>query len=310
MKISLSRSLEALSLCAGLLFTMQAHAAESARIFTTPQEAVTALGAAMNGTNRAAFAELFGPDARDLANPDTVQGANELDEFTEAFNVTNRLVGNVASRLTLEVGKERWPFPIPLVKSMGGWKFDTAAGREEILNRRIGRNELAVLQVVRAYVQAQRDYASKDRDGDQVLEFASKMASSSGQTDGLYWPPELDGETSPLGPLVAYAQAEGYKRKDSEDEGPQPFHGYYFKILMSQGKHAPGGKYDYTINGNMIGGFALVAWPAKHGDTGVMTFIVNQQGRVFQRDLGPDTAKRAGKLEAYDPDSSWQVSAD
>jgi hypothetical protein len=294
--------------CVLLLSAVHLHAAEGARVFATPQEAVAALGAAVNGTNAAAFTELFGEAAKELANPDTVQGANELDEFVAAFNVTNRLVGDKNSKLTLEAGTNQWPFPIPLIKRPDGWQFDTAAGREEILNRRIGRNELSVLRVCRAYVQAQREYAGKDRDGDEVLEFASKMASSPGKTDGLYWPLELTGETSPLGPLVAYAQAEGYSRKPTEEE--QPFHGYFFRLLTRQGKHAPGGKYDYIINGNMIGGFALVAWPAEYGDSGVMTFIVNQQGRVHQRDLGENTPKTVRKLDAYDPDGSWNISAD
>lgn len=294
--------------CVLLLSAMQLHAAEGARVFATPQEAVAALGAAVNGTNAAAFTELFGEAAKELANPDTVQGANELDEFVAAFNVTNRLVGDKNSKLTLEVGANQWPFSIPLVKGADGWQFDTAAGREEILNRRIGRNELSVLRVCRAYVQAQREYARKDRDGDEVLEFASKLASSPGQTDGLYWPLDLNGETSPLGPLVAYAQAEGYSRDEAAER--QPFHGYYFKLLTRQDKRAPGGKYDYIINGNMIGGFALVAWPAEYGESGVMTFIVNQQGRVYQKDLGAKTDKTASKLSAYAPDSTWQLSTD
>jgi len=165
--------------------------------------------------------------------------------------------------------------------------------------------------VMRAYVDAQREYAGKDRDGDEVLEYAQKITSSPGQTDGLYWPPELNGETSPLGPLVAEAQGEGYfKQSPAADAGPRPFHGYLFKILTSQGKHAPGGKYSYIINGNMIGGFALMAWPARYGDSGVMTFIVNQQGRVYQKDLGKRTASIVKGMKAYDPDPSWQVSQD
>jgi hypothetical protein len=294
--------------CVLLLSAVQLHAGEGARVFATPQEAVAALGAAVNGTNAAAFTELFGEAAKELVNPDTVQGANELDGFVAAFNVTNRLLGDKNSRLTLEVGTNQWPFSIPLVKRAEGWQFDTAAGREEILNRRIGRNELSVLRVCRAYVQAQREYAGKDRDGDEVLEFASKLASTPGQTDGLYWPLELNGETSPLGPLVAYAQAEGYSRNEAAER--QPFHGYYFKILTRQDKRAPGGKYDYIINGNMIGGFALVAWPAEYGESGVMTFIVNQQGRVYQKDLGAKTDKTVSKLSAYAPDSTWQLSTD
>jgi hypothetical protein len=213
--------------------------------------------------------------------------------------------------MTLEVGDNGWPFPIPVVKMTDGWRFDTAAGRDEILNRRIGRNELDVLRVMRAYLEAQREYASRDRDGDGVLEFAQKISSSPGRTDGLFWPPQQNGEMSPLGPLFVYAQSEGYFRNGAASRGqPRPFHGYLFKILMQQGKNASGGKYDYIINGNMIGGFGLLAWPAEYGDSGIMTFMVNQQGRVYQKDLGSDTARIARKITAYDPDRTWRPSAD
>ena len=286
-------------------------AAETGKAFATPQQAVDALGQAVNTTNRAALAVLFGPASETLANPDSVQGARELSEFTAAFNTTNRLTRESDTRLVLEIGREAWPFPIPLVKGPRGWQFDTTAGLEEILNRRIGRNELEVLGVLRAYVEAQREYASRDRDGDDVLEYAQKFASAPGQTDGLYWPTELNGEVSPLGPLVAEAYGAGYVSLAPEGgSGPQPFHGYLFKILTRQGQHAPGGKYNYIINGNMIGGFALVAWPVEYGESGVMTFIVNHRGRVYQRDLGKDTAKVAQKMDAYDPDPAWRVSAD
>ena len=286
-------------------------AAEAAQIFATPEAAVAALSQAVSTTNRAALGSLFGPAAEHLVNPDEVQGALELVKFTEAFNVTNRLVRETDTRMVLEVGNDAWPFPIPLAKVAGGWQFDTAAGIEELLNRRIGRNELDVLRVLRAYVQAQREYASRDRDGDEVLEYAQKIASTLGQTDGLFWSPEVNGEISPFGPFVAYAQGEGYFSKSAAAEsGPQPFHGYFFKILMRQGKHAPGGKYDYVINGNMIAGFAMVAWPAEYGDSGVMTFIVNHQGRVYQKDLKESTAKIAKEMTAYDTGEGWQVSAD
>jgi hypothetical protein len=286
-------------------------AADAIKTFATPQEAVRALDDAVNTTNRAAFAVLFGPASEKLANPDTVQGAQDLAEFTTAFNKTNHLARESDTRMILEVGEQDWPFPIPIVKATNGWHFDTAAGLDEILNRRIGRNELDVLRVMRAYVEAQREYASRDRDGDEVLEYAQKISSSPGQTDGLYWSPDLNCEVSPLGPGVARAQGEGYFHPPPEtDEEPQPFHGYLFKILTRQGKHAPGGKYDYIINGNMIGGFALVAWPVEYGESGVMTFIVNQQGRVYQRDVGKDTTKIVTKMKAYDPDSSWHPSSD
>jgi len=298
-----------LPLFIGLLISSHLRAAQGGQVFPTPAEAVKALDQAVNATNRAAFAVLFGPDSDWVANPDSVQGANELAEFTAAFNTTNHLVLDAEGRMILEVGDDDWPFPIPIVKTTGGWSFDAAAGREEILNRRIGRNELEVLRVMRAYVAAQREYASRDRDGDGVLEYAQRLSSSPDKTDGLYWSPELNGETSPLGPLVAEAQGEGYfGKKAGTHTGPQPFHGYYFRILTRQGKQAPGGSYNYIINGNMIGGFAFIAWPADYGNSGVMTFIVNQQGRVYQRDLGPRTERLAPSIKAYNPDRNWTVS--
>jgi hypothetical protein len=293
------------------LFVVAAGATEKmGKAFNTPQEAVSALGRAVETTNRAALATLFGEQTEQLTNPDAVQGAQELSEFAAALNTTNRLVRESDKRMILEVGNDGWPFPIPLVKMEEGWRFDTAAGVDELLNRRIGRNELDVLRVIRAYVAAQREYASRDRDGDQVLEYAQHILSAQGSKDGLYWSPELDGELSPLGPLVATAQGEGYLRGTGEKSGPRPFHGYLFKILTRQGPNAPGGKYDYVINGNMIGGFALLAWPVEYGDSGIMTFIVNQQGRVYQRDLGENTAKLVQDITAYDPDKGWRPSAD
>ncbi len=275
---------------------------------SSPQELVSALGQLVNTTNREALFELFGPGSDWMVNPDPVLGAKELADFSAAFNETNHLVTQSDTRMILQVGQNAWPFPIPLLKTADGWCYDTTAGREEILNRRIGRNELEVLEAMRAYVEAQREYASKDRDGDGVLEYAQKIRSSPGQTDGLYWPPELNGETSPLGPFYAEAQEEGYSMANSDE--PRPFHGYFFRILTQQGKHAPGGKYNYIINGNMIAGFGLVAWPAEYGESGVMTFVVNQQGRVYQKDVGPKTEHTAKAIKAYDPDSTWRLSPD
>jgi len=293
-----------------LAFTMPLaiSAADTGKTYATPEAAVNALVAAASAKDTNALHDIFGPATSDIENPDRVQAANELIEFTAALNETNRIVHESDSKCVLEVGVKGWPFPIPVVKKDGQWFFDTEAGKDEILNRRIGENELSTLQVMRGYVEAQREYAAKDRDGDEVLEFAQKIISSPGAKDGLYWPPELDGEISPLGPLVADATAEGYSK--TPDNERQPFHGYFFKILTRQGKHAPGGKYDDVINGNMIGGFALVAWPAEYGESGVMTFMVNQQGRVYQKDIGPQTAKTAGAMQSYDPDQTWAVSPD
>jgi hypothetical protein len=284
-------------------------AATAGRTFASPSEAVTALQRAASATSLTELRAIFGSGLDEIANPDRVQATNEVAAFAAALRETNRLVPVIAGkRMILEYGADGTPFPVPLVAEAGRWSFDTEAGVEEMLNRRVGRNELAVLDAVRTYVQAQREYASADRDDDQVLEYAQKFASTPGTKDGLFWSPDLDGTISPLGPLVAEAQAAGY-RKDKE-AGPQPFHGYYFRILTRQGKHAPGGAYDYIINKNMIGGFALVAWPAEYDHTGVMTFIVNQQGRVYQKDLGTRTSKLADAIKAYDPDSTWVASRD
>ena len=298
-------------LSATALRPLPVGATETGKVFATASEAATALGRAANEADYSKFALLFGSDSEWVTNSDAVQSARELAQFADAFNATNRLVQNSETRMTLEVGTNGWPFPIPLVKTDSGWRFDTAEGRDHILSRRIGHNELSVLADMRAYVQAQREYASQDHDGDGVLEYAQKIASSPGETDGLYWPTELNGEISPLGPQFAHAQSEGYfAEKPAAGDGPQPFHGYFFKTLKRQGKHAPGGKYDYVINGNMIGGFALVAWPSDYGESGVMTFIVNQQGRVYQKDLGKETGKIAPALKDYDPDETWSLSSD
>jgi hypothetical protein len=291
--------------------TLHARAAGAPRTFATPDEAVAALRTAAKNQDQAALRAIFGPELEDIENPDRVQATNDITDFAAAMNETFHITHQSDTKCVLEVGSNSWPFAIPIVKREGKWFFDTAAGDDELLNRRIGKNELAVLDVMRAYVYAQREYASKDRDGDEVLEYAQRLASTPGTKDGLYWPPDLDGEISPLGPFVAHAQSAGYFGDTPIDKhSPQPFQGYLFKILTRQGKHAPGGKYDYVINGNMIGGFALVAWPAEYGESGIMTFIVNQQGRVYQKDLGPKTAKEAARMDAYDPDPSWHASPD
>jgi hypothetical protein len=278
-------------------------------MFASPEEAVASLRLATASADTNALRFILGPTAEDLLNPDRVQSTNELKTFNAALMQTNRLVHVSDTLIVLELGDDLWPFPVPIVKKNGGWFFDTDAGKDELLNRRIGNNELGTIPVMREYVDAQREYASSDHDGDQVLEYAQRLVSSPGKEDGLYWPPAYDGDVSPFGPLVAYAQVEGYSPELREEDETErgPFHGYYFKILTRQGKHAPGGKYNYVINGNMIAGFAMVAWPAEYRGSGVMTFIVNQKGRVYQKDLGPATAKIARKMSAYDPDPTWEV---
>jgi hypothetical protein len=276
--------------------------------FATPEEAAQALATASGAKNREALRALFGLDADDFVAADQVQMKNDLEKFADAYKAKHQFESPSETEKILEVGDDDWPFPIPLVKKDGRWHFDTNAGKEELLNRRIGRNELETLETVRAYVEAQREYASRDRMGDEVLQYAQKFASSPDKKDGLYWSQDLDGEVSPLGPLVAEAYEEGYRKKGKDE--PVPYHGYYFKILTSQGSHAPGGKYNYIINGRMIAGFALVAWPAQYGESGIMTFIVNQQGRVYQKDLGQKTDELAPAMKEYDPDSSWRLSPD
>ncbi len=274
--------------------------------FASPQEAVNALVAAATNHDTNALHAIFGPAGHDLISPDVVQATEEYKMFVEHLTEKAQLINNSESNVTLEVGADGWPFPIPLVKQDGQWFFDTAAGREEILARRVGRDEMGAINVCNAYVEAQREYAGEDRMGDGVLAYAQFLRSTPGTHDGLFWPAKPGEDLSPLGPLVAQARVEGYQRtaKMLNDE-QAPYHGYYFKTLTRQGKHAPGGKYNYLINGRMIAGFALVAWPAEWGNTGVMTFIVNQQGKVCQKNLGPKTAKIAKGMTAYDPDATW-----
>lgn len=294
------------------LVPMESVAAEKmGQAFATPQAAVSALTQALNAHDSSQLLQIFGPGSEDLQNPDRVQATNEMDNFANALNTTNQLVRESGDKYELDVGADAWPFPVPIVQKGGQWYFDTNEGKEELLNRRIGRNELDVLKSMRAYVDAQREYASQDRNGDDVLEYAQRIASSAGKKDGLYWPEDLDGSLSPLGPLVAEAQTEGYQAKvNGQQTSRIPFHGYYFKILTRQGRSAPGGSYNYIINGHMIGGFALIAWPADYGNTGVMTFIVNQQGRVYQRDLGANTSAIAPATDEYNPSAGWSRSRD
>ncbi|HEX7862248.1 MAG TPA: DUF2950 domain-containing protein [Verrucomicrobiae bacterium] len=288
-----------------------ASTAETNKVFATPEGAVSALIAATTSKDKAALYTLFGPAGAELENPDRVQSTNELNAFTAAYRETNRLARLSETGYVLEVGTDLWPFPVPIVKKDDRWFFDTESGKDELLSRRIGQNELFTLEIIRAYVDAQRQYASKDRDGDAVLEYAQRIASSDGKADGLYWPIELNGQESPLGPMVGDAQAEGYFADKPDTEAkPQPFHGYLFKILARQGNKAPGGSFDYIINDNMIVGFALVAWPAEYRQSGVMTFIVNQQGRVYQRDLGEKTAEIVNGMTTYDPELGWELSPD
>ncbi|MFI5295268.1 MAG: DUF2950 domain-containing protein [Thermodesulfovibrionales bacterium] len=287
--------------------TSEAVAASQA-LFSSPEDALKALVEAVSAKDKDALAQIFGPSAKDLRSGDEVQAATEFEEFAKHLAEKADLVKEGDSKVILQMGKENWPFPIPLVRKNEQWFFDTEAGREEILNRRIGEDEFTAILVCRSYVKAQREYALKDWDGNEVLAYAQKLRSDPGRKNGLFWRAKPGEEVSPFGELVARAWMEGYKKeKAAFREEPAPFHGYYFKILERQGKNAPGGKYNYVINGNMVGGFALVAFPSNWGKSGVMTFIVNQQGKVFQKNLGPDTMKIAREMKDYDPDNSWTL---
>jgi hypothetical protein len=280
-----------------------AMAAPEQRVFETPEAAVDALLEALANDDDTALLDIFGHEHRDL-----VVGADKAavrEERRQAYDAAQEmwtLSPEAEDRTVVVIGPNAWPLPIPLVKENPGWRFDTEVGKEEILNRRIGRNELEAIELCEAYVDAQLEYASRDRDGDEVLEYGQRLLSSEGKKDGLYWPANAAAseELSPFGPLVADARAylEGKNPGD-------PYRGYYFKILTGQGPNPPGGAYDYVINGNMIAGFALIAFPADYGTSGVMTFKCSHQGRIYEKDLGEATKVMAEKIEVYDPDETW-----
>lgn len=275
--------------------------------FASPEEASKALVDAARNMDKSKAALLFGSQYADiLSSGDEVEDANNREDFLKMAEEKSAVENQEANKAILRFGMNAWAFPIPLVNNGGQWRFDAEQGKQEILNRRIGRNELNTLGVIRGYVEAQSEYASIDRDGDEVSEFATKLRSEPGKFDGLYWETAPGQPESPLGPLIAEAKAAGYKLKGS-GESPTPYQGYFYKILTRQGGHVPGGKYDYIINGNMIAGFALVAFPAVYGSSGIMTFVVNHSGKIYQKNLGPKTAELASAMKTYDPDASWEA---
>jgi Protein of unknown function (DUF2950) len=274
------------------------------RTFASPDDAVKALIDAVKSGALPDIVAIFGRDGQELASSsDEATGRRNRQVFAAAASEGWRLVDEGQGKV-LVIGREAWPFPVPLVKDANGWRFDTAAGKEEVLARRIGRNELAVIQVCRTYVAAQRLYASRPHDGKPAGLFAQRFSSTHGKQDGLYWPSGRGQKRSPLGDLVAQAAEEG-RPLTTATSPPQPFHGYYFRILTAQGPAAPGGAKNYVVSGDMSAGFALVAWPAEYDVTGVMTFVVNRDGVVYERDLGPTTRTIAPAMTAYDPGQSW-----
>lgn len=279
-------------------------AAEAQRRFTSLQEATTALVGAIKADDRKALREILGPDGSALVDSgDAVADRSARQRFAAEYDRAHRLEGG-GGRVVLHVGPDDFPFPIPLVPEGPVWRFDTKAGKEEILNRRIGQNELHAIQVCLASVDAQREYYAEDRNTDGLREYARRFASTSGKRDGLFWETKPGEAPSPLGLLVAQARIEGYGVKARS--APVPYHGYHYRILTAQGPDAPHGAYDYLAHGRMIGGFALVAFPAQYGASGVMTFMVNHEGVAYQKDLGPNTATIARGIKLFNPDGTWK----
>ena len=277
---------------------------ETEMSFTTSGDAVKALQSAVALNDRTALRELFGPEFNELMTGDKVQDANNAKRFNTAMAQNCKLVMDGTDKITIEVGPNDWPMPVPLVKTNAQWHFDTAAGKEEIINRHIGQDEFRAIGVCRAYVLAQRRYAELNPNGDKGVEYAQHLKSNPGKKDGLFWPVAAGEPQSPFGSLVAEAQAEGYVIH-KKGTGPHPFHGYYFRVLTRQGDASPGGKMDYLEQGRLRGGFALVAYPERWDESGVMTFIVNQDNKVFQQNLGVDTTVIAGAMKEYNPDNEW-----
>ena len=274
------------------------------RTFASPEAAAKALVEAAKLKDIKSLEAILGPGSKDLVSSgDPVSDGAGYERFVKRYEEKYRLQETSAEKVILYLGDDDWPLAIPIVKNNVSWYFDTKQGRTEILARRIGKNELSTIQACLAVVDAQREYAFEDRDGDALPEYAQKFWSDPGKQNGLYWETKKGEKQSPLGPLAAEAEKKGYTKKGDK---PTPYNGYYYRILKAQGKSAAGGAYDYLVKGKMIGGFAMVAYPAKYASSGVMTFIVNHDGVVYQKDLGSKTGKTAQAMKRFDPDSTWE----
>ena len=288
-------------LLACLLGATVAHAA-GPKAFASPEEAVQALVAAARANDSAAILEVLGPEAKEIVRSgDAAVDTQARERFVGAWDAANKLVKAADDMSLLVVGKDEWIFPFPVVRDAAGWRFDATEGKEEILNRRIGRNELSAIKAVEAYVDAQREYYLRNPGNDKLLQYAQKFASSPGKRNGLYFPVKSGEAASPLGPLFE-ALPPGSKGVAKR----APYHGYYYRILKGQGPKAKGGAYGYVAQGRMIGGFALVARPAVYGKTGIVTFLVNHDGVVYQKDLGSGTPAAVAKMTLFDPDGTWK----
>jgi len=304
---SLTRGLRRAALPALLLAVPLASFAAEPRTFATPEAAVEALYSALKANDEPALVAIMGDKHRNLiVTGDAAHDAARRAEVAALLATYRSLDDSAPDRRVLLLGAKAWPLPIPLVRQGASWRFDAEQGAEEMLNRRVGRNERSAIEVLGAYVDAQREYASRDRDGDGVLQYAARLGSSPGKKDGLYWDADSTKgeEASPFGPLIAQSAAylSGHRRGDA-------YRGYHFRILTSQGKSAPGGMYNYVINGRLLAGFAMVAYPDIYGETGVMTFIVNQNGKIFEKDLGSKSSKLGEALPAFNPGAGWRAIA-
>ncbi len=286
---------------------MLCTAASAQQSFKTPDEAASSLVKAAKAGDMESFVAVLGPDGKDIVSSgDVVADAATRQKFIAAYESKHQIRMEADNTAILVIGQQDYPLPIPLARKDGQWRFDTASGRKEILFRRIGRNELDAIQACLAYVDAQNEYAEKNRTSAGVSTYAQYVVSHPGKKDGLYWPTGQGEEPSPIGQLVAEATSQGYLAGGSR----APFHGYYFKILTKQGAAAPGGEMEYVVRGNMIGGFALVSYPAEYRNSGVMTFMVSHAGTVFQKDLGPNTVKLSEQITAFNPDKTWEKVSD
>lgn len=274
--------------------------------FTSPEDAVNALVTAVKEDNSEEIIKILGNKAKPLLESgDKVEDSADRNYFLKAYEEGHQLVKSNDGKIILAIGKKAWPFPIPLIKENNNWYFDTRVAAQEILNRRIGRNELFTIQSLLSYVEAQQEYYVTNPEKDKILSYADKIQSSPNKRDGLYYPVEKGEHLSPLGELFANAHRSGYLKNDKQ-MGLQAYHGYYYRILKSQGSNAPGGATDYVVKGKMLGGHAMIAWPDKYGNSGVMTFIVNQEGKIYQKDFGPDTNAIVPTIIQYNPDKTWK----
>jgi hypothetical protein len=307
-RMSTCRRIARTIICAlGLAFIAptESFAAASQQSFESPQAGVTALIKAVKANDVSALRAIFGPEgSKLLSSGDAVADAHSRVVFSKAYDEANKVVLESEAQATLVIGKDEWPMPIPLVKYPDGWRFDTVKGGDEILKRRIGRNELETMQVCLAIVDAEREYAARHVDSGGVPVYASRFTSSQGKRDGLYWPAQTNEAPSPLGALLANAADEGYARPGVLRR--EPYHGYYYRILTGQGEDAPDGARDYLVKGKMIGGFAVIAYPARYGASGVTSFLVNHDGVIYEKDLGQNTKTVAAAITTFNPGAGWK----